>query len=194
MEVQAQQKTEQIIKQNLVTLDMTIGDVISKYPSTIEVLLRNGVHCVGCGAKTFESIGDGLLGHGFDEQKINRILTELNDSIEVVKDQGEVQITTKAADKLKEMIEKNNKQGSGMRVQVVPGGCAGFQYGFDFETQKKEDDTVLVVNGVEFYIDSQSMMHLRGARIDYIDTLQESGFRISNPNASSGCGCGKSFS
>ena len=64
-----QQTVEQLIKE-----DMTIGDIISKYPSTIEVLLRNGVHCVGCGAKTFEKLGDGLRGHGFSAEKVAQIM------------------------------------------------------------------------------------------------------------------------
>jgi len=178
----------------LITEDMTIGDVISKYPSTIEVLLRNGVHCVGCGAKTFEALGDGLRSHGKSDEEINTLLAELNSSIEDTSEQGDVQITNKAVSKLKELIKTNGKDGYGLRVQVVPGGCAGFQYGFDFENTKQANDTTLDVEGVTFYLDSESFGHLRGARIDYVDTLQEAGFRITNPNAKGGCGCGKSFS
>lgn len=188
-EQQKQTSTEQLVK-----LDMTIGDIINKYPSTVEVLLKNGIHCVGCGAKTFETLGDGLRGHGLSDEKINTILDELNNSIERLEGQGDIEITSKAVEKLKDLLKANEKEGHGLRIMVVPGGCAGFQYGFDFENQAKDDDLVLEVGGVNFYIDAASQGHLKGARIDYIDTLQESGFRISNPNASGGCGCGKSFS
>ncbi len=180
------------MEQVQISKDMTIGEVITKYPSTVEVLLRNGIHCVGCGANTFETIEGGLKGHGASDEQVEKILKEMADSVEIVEGE-EVNITTKAVTKLKEILKQENKAGYGLRVSVMPGGCAGFQYGFDFENESQDGDTVLEKDGVAFYVDEQSMKMLKGATIEYVESLQGAGFRISNPNATSGCGCGKSF-
>ena len=74
------------------------------------------------------------------------------------------------------------------------GGCSGFSYGFEFDDQQNDDDTVIERNGVEVLIDEVSMMYLAGSEIDYVEDLMASAFAIKNPNASSSCGCGSSFS
>lgn len=68
------------------------------------------------------------------------------------------------------------------------------KYNFEFENTKNEDDTTYDVEGITFYVDKASLQHLNGSTIDYVETLQESGFKVTNPGAASGCGCGKSFS
>lgn len=102
--------------------------------------------------------------------------------------------TDSAASKVRELIEEEGNAELKLRVFVTGGGCSGFQYGFTFDEVANEDDTVLDKNGVTLLIDPMSFQYLVGAEIDYSEGLEGSQFVIKNPNASSTCGCGSSFS
>jgi iron-sulfur cluster insertion protein len=102
--------------------------------------------------------------------------------------------TDSAANKVKELIVEEGNPELKLRVFVTGGGCSGFQYGFTFDEVANEDDTVLQKNGVTLLIDPMSFQYLVGAEIDYSEGLQGSQFVIKNPNATSTCGCGSSFS
>lgn len=99
-----------------------------------------------------------------------------------------------AAGKVAELIEEEGNPALKLRVYVTGGGCSGFQYGFSFEEQANEDDTEVVQSGVTLVVDSMSIQYLMGADIDFEDGLEGSRFVIRNPNATSTCGCGSSFS
>lgn len=105
-----------------------------------------------------------------------------------------INFTTAAAAKVGELIGEEGNAGLKLRVYISGGGCSGFQYGFTFDEEVAEDDTALEKNGVTLLIDSMSYQYLSGAEIDYTDGLEGSQFVIRNPNASSTCGCGSSFS
>ncbi len=105
-----------------------------------------------------------------------------------------IELTEKAAAKLKEFMEKENKQGYGLRVQVLPGGCSGYSYSLTFEKNALESDLKLEFHGVNVYVDKMSEPMLHGSQIDYVESLQGAGFTVNNPNVHSSCGCGKSFS
>ncbi|MBL8429344.1 MAG: iron-sulfur cluster insertion protein ErpA [Dechloromonas sp.] len=102
--------------------------------------------------------------------------------------------TDSAAGKVKELIEEEGNPGLKLRVFVTGGGCSGFQYGFTFDEEVNEDDTTMEKNGVTLLIDPMSYQYLVGAEIDYSEGLEGSQFVIRNPNATSTCGCGSSFS
>ncbi|HVC49288.1 MAG TPA: iron-sulfur cluster insertion protein ErpA [Burkholderiales bacterium] len=102
--------------------------------------------------------------------------------------------TESAALKVKELIEEEGSDDLKLRVFVSGGGCSGFQYGFTFDETSNEDDTVVVKNGVTLLIDPMSLTYLMGAEIDYSEGLEGAQFVIKNPNASTTCGCGSSFS
>ena len=102
--------------------------------------------------------------------------------------------TDSAANKVKELIEEEGNPGLKLRVFVTGGGCSGFQYGFTFDEEIAEDDTTMEKNGVVLLIDPMSYQYLVGAEIDYTEGLEGSQFVIRNPNATSTCGCGSSFS
>ncbi|HWU84707.1 MAG TPA: iron-sulfur cluster insertion protein ErpA [Rhodocyclaceae bacterium] len=102
--------------------------------------------------------------------------------------------TDSAANKVKELIVEEGNDALKLRVFVSGGGCSGFQYGFTFDEEVNEDDTTLEKNGVTLLIDSMSYQYLVGAEIDYTEGLEGSQFVIKNPNATSTCGCGSSFS
>ena len=102
--------------------------------------------------------------------------------------------TDSAASKVKNLIDEEGNPGLKLRVFVTGGGCSGFQYGFTFDEATNEDDTVLEKNGVTLLVDPMSYQYLVGAEIDYQEGLDGAQFVIKNPNATSTCGCGSSFS
>lgn len=102
--------------------------------------------------------------------------------------------TDNAADKVKSLIVEEGNDDLKLRVFVTGGGCSGLQYGFTFDEISNEDDTVMEKNGVKLLIDPMSYQYLIGAEIDYSEGLEGAQFVIKNPNASSTCGCGSSFS
>jgi len=102
--------------------------------------------------------------------------------------------TDNAANKVKELIEEEGNPELKLRVFVSGGGCSGFQYGFTFDEAVNAEDTQLQKNGVTLLIDPMSYQYLVGAEIDYTDGLEGSQFVIRNPNATTTCGCGSSFS
>jgi iron-sulfur cluster insertion protein len=102
--------------------------------------------------------------------------------------------TDNAAKKVKELIAEEGSPDLKLRVFVSGGGCSGFQYGFTFEETVNEDDTQVERDSVTLLIDPMSLQYLMGAEIDYSDSLQGSQFVIRNPNATTTCGCGSSFS
>ncbi len=102
--------------------------------------------------------------------------------------------TENAANKVKQLIDEEGNTELKLRVFVSGGGCSGFQYGFTFDETQNEDDTVMEKNGVQLLIDAMSFQYLTGAEIDYSEGLEGAQFVIKNPNATSTCGCGSSFS
>ena len=102
--------------------------------------------------------------------------------------------TDSAADKVKQLVDEEGNPDLKLRVFVQGGGCSGFQYGFTFDEIVNEDDTPMTKNGVTLLIDAMSLQYLMGAEIDYKEDLQGAQFVIKNPNATSTCGCGSSFS
>ena len=102
--------------------------------------------------------------------------------------------TDNAANKVKQLIEEEGNADLKLRVFVSGGGCSGFQYGFTFDEVANEDDTVMSKNGVQLLIDPMSFQYLVGAEIDYQENLEGAQFVIKNPNATTTCGCGSSFS
>lgn len=102
--------------------------------------------------------------------------------------------TDSAATKVRELIAEEGNDNLKLRVYVSGGGCSGFQYGFTFDEEVNEDDTSVVNGGVTVLIDSMSIQYLTGAEIDYKEDLSGAQFVIRNPNATTTCGCGSSFS
>ncbi len=102
--------------------------------------------------------------------------------------------TDNAADKVKALIEEEGNNDLKLRVFVTGGGCSGLQYGFTFDEITNDDDTIMEKKGVQLLIDPMSYQYLIGAEIDYSEGLEGAQFVIKNPNASSTCGCGSSFS
>ncbi|MDX1801610.1 MAG: iron-sulfur cluster insertion protein ErpA [Marinobacter sp.] len=96
--------------------------------------------------------------------------------------------------KVRELVEEEENPNLKLRVYVTGGGCSGFQYGFSFDDSQDEDDTAIEKDGATLLVDPMSYQYLVGATIEYTEGLQGSQFIVNNPNASSTCGCGSSFS
>ena len=102
--------------------------------------------------------------------------------------------TQGAANKVKSLIDEEGNERLKLRVFVTGGGCSGFQYGFTFDEDVADDDTIVERDGVSLVVDPMSFQYLVGAEVDYQEGLEGSRFVINNPNASTTCGCGQSFS
>jgi len=103
-----------------------------------------------------------------------------------------INLTETAADKVKQLMAEEDEIAV-LRVAVQAGGCSGFEYALGFDRGAQEGDHELNLHGVDVVVDPYSAPYLQGATIDYLNGLQESGFKIENPNASAACGCGHSF-
>jgi iron-sulfur cluster assembly accessory protein len=105
-----------------------------------------------------------------------------------------ISVSASAAAKVRELLHEQDKEGQILRVYIQGGGCSGFQYGFNFEPSAASDDALLERDGVTVAIDPMSYQYLIGAEVDYKEDLQGARFVINNPNATTTCGCGASFS
>ena len=113
--------------------------------------------------------------------------------MEIVERTSLVSLTPTAAAKVKELMAGEPEDSLVLRVAIQGGGCSGFQYGLGFDTAPAEGDEILDLEGVRVVVDPFSAPYLQGATIDFLNGLQESGFKIDNPNATASCGCGHSF-
>jgi iron-sulfur cluster assembly accessory protein len=104
-------------------------------------------------------------------------------------------LTDRAVEEVQKFMtaEQVPSESAGLRVSVLPGGCSGFKYSLNIEEHSLEDDVVFEINGVRVFVDGFSMQYLNGVTVDYVSSMQGSGFTFHNPNASGGCGCGSSF-
>ena len=105
-----------------------------------------------------------------------------------------ISMTQSAAAKLQSLIEEEENERLMLRVYVTGGGCSGFKYGFTFDEEHQEDDTEVIRDGVKLVVDPLSFQYLVGSEVDYQENLEGARFTVTNPNATSTCGCGASFS
>jgi iron-sulfur cluster assembly protein len=105
-----------------------------------------------------------------------------------------IEVTPPAAERIRQLLERDGKlETHALRMKVVGGGCSGLRYELAFDDRRREDDEEVEVDGVRVVVDEKSALYLAGTTLDYVDTLNESGFKMRNPNATTTCGCGESF-
>lgn len=105
-----------------------------------------------------------------------------------------IEVTNEAAAQIRSLLSEDDKlETHGLRMKVIGGGCSGLQYQLSFDDTIRDVDTEIEIEGVKVIVDEKSALYLVGSRLNFVDTLQESGFKIENPNASNTCGCGQSF-
>ena len=107
----------------------------------------------------------------------------------------QVALTPRAIEEVLKFMEAEKVQpdAGGLRVSVLPGGCSGFKYSLNIEERPLEDDHVLPMDRIRVFVDGFSLQYLNGVTVDYVTSMQGSGFTFTNPNATGGCGCGSSF-
>ncbi len=185
-------------KDKKIAREMTIEDIFSTFPQRAQKLAQEltnaGLNCVGCQAATWETLEAGMLGHGYSEKDIERVVKNLNAILEEKIDLKSINLTKRAAEKFKEILKEEGKEQWGLRFADKASGCSGFEYVLDFAKGAKEDDKIFTSNGIDIYVNKGAVSRLLGSEIDYVDGLNNAGFKITNPNAKSSCGCGKSQS
>ena len=108
-------------------------------------------------------------------------------------DAQELTLTSRAADKVKEIRDAEGLEGQGLRVRVIGGGCSGFSYDLFFEDEVTDLDQHFESHGIPLYVDMMSLQYLEGTEIDYVEEIHGAGFKFLNPQAKATCGCGSSF-
>ena len=179
-----------------ITLDMTIANIFEKFPSKsqrlAQAMTNAGLHCTSCSAATWETLEAGMLGHGMSKDHMERLVHELNSILREEVDLSTITLTARAAEKFAQFAKDEGMEGSGLRFGDTAGGCGGFQYLLDFAEKAEEDDETFEAHGMKVFVKKAALNRLLGCTIDYVDGLQGAGFKISNPNVKSSCGCGSS--
>lgn len=187
----SQQKSEQKISR-----DMTIESILTSFPHKAQRISHEitsaGLHCVGCHAATWETLEAGMLGHGMSEDSIDRLVSKLNAILQAESDPSTISLTPRAAKKFMEILAEEGKQGWGMRFEERMAGCSGFEYVLDYSEKANEDDEIFESNGIQIHVSKKTVPQKLGTEIDFVEGLNGSGFKISNPNQKSSCGCGNS--
>lgn len=175
---------------------MTIEEILSMFPHKAQRLsyeiTNAGLHCVGCQAATWETLEAGMYGHGMNDEAINTLIDRLNGLLAEKADSSTITITPRAAKKYLAILEEEGKVGWGMRFAERMAGCSGFEYVLDYSEKALDDDQIFESAGIQIHVEKKMVPRLIGSEIDFIDGLQGAGFKISNPNVRSSCGCGTS--
>jgi len=180
----------------MITKDMTIESIFSSFPGKSQKLAQAiqsaGLNCVGCQASTWETLEAGMLGHGYNDQEVESLLAKLNSILSEKEDLGTISMTERAVEKFHEILKDDGRGKTALRFGIRAGGCSGYEYTLDYSDEASSDDVVFTSFNQEIHVHKSMVEKLLGSSIDYIEGLHGAGFKISNPNAKSSCGCGKS--
>ena len=179
-----------------ITRQMTIEEILGMFPYKAQRLSQEitnaGLHCVGCHAAVWETLEAGMYTHGKTDAQIDELADRLNALLEEKVDATTICMTSRAAAKFLEILAEEGKHGWGMRFAEEMAGCNGFEYVLDFSEKADEEDEIFEDHGIEIHVKKAMKPRLLGSEIDYVEGLRGSGFKISNPNVRSACGCGTS--
>lgn len=175
---------------------MTIEEIFQTFPQKSQRLAQEmaaaGLQCVGCSASTWETLEAGMYGHGYEDPFIDELIERLNAILEESADPETITLTEKAAQKYLSILKEEKKQGYGLRLSEKAAGCSGFEYVLDFSEKPTDEDEVFISQEIQIHVKKKDISRLKGCLIDYTDGLQGAGFKITNPNVRSSCGCGTS--
>lgn len=161
-----------------ITGDETIGSMVQDYPKSAGVMLKYGLHCVGCHVNQYETVRQGASGHGMPPDVVDQLVEELN---EVLNRKIEtLEVTPMAIDMIRSYAKEDGKESHGLKITVGD----EFQYDMEFVEDKSEGDEVFEFGDVKVFVDPESYTRLKGSEIDFVQGM-ESGFRIDNPNKKS---------
>ncbi len=166
-----------------VNADMTISEAVLRYPVTAEIMMSYGLHCVGCHVSGFESIREGAMGHGMmDEEDVDELIREMNKCIHEQESNNPIHVTREAMDKIIEFAQQEkNKNNIFLRIKASKD--ITISYSLDFDDKPSEKD-IVIEGEIPIRIDEESFNLVKGSMIDYVDSEQGAGFKITNPQAS----------
>ncbi len=173
-----------------ITADMKISEVLAKCPSAAEVLMKEGVHCVGCHAAQWESLEDGLKSHGKSEEEIKQIIDKINKIIEEENNlkffgnENSILITERALNELKDKVE----EGKFLKVEVNLSGCSGFQFGLSISDEKDPNDELFEIQGLKILVGKEVLGFVAGTKLDFSPEKDAFKFIASMPTGGC-CGC-----
>ena len=188
-----------------ITKEMLIAEILAENPEKAqllsEIMIDFGIHCVGCGAAAFETLEQGVLGHGHSEEDLNNLVKQINDALEDNSKSEEpkniknfsLKFTKTAIGKIKQIIKQGKKENAILRISVLSGGCSGFIYNLEIINKPIKSDLNFKKSNINIAVAKKGIEMLDGIEIDFVDNLNESGFKFNNPNSQKECGCGKSF-
>ena len=188
-----------------ITKDMLIAEILAENPAKAqllsEMMIDFGIHCVGCGAAAFETLEQGVLGHGFSEEDLKNLVKQINEALKDdsrLKESKDIKnfslnFTKKAIEKIKQILKQEKKEGGILRISVLSGGCSGLVYNLEIINKPIKSDLNFKKSDINIAVAKDGIEMLDGIEIDFVDNLNESGFKFNNPNAEKSCGCGKSF-
>lgn len=181
------------MNQMAISKDMTIDEIFQRFPSKsqkmAQIMTNAGLHCVGCQASTFETIEQGMLGHGMSNKDVDSLVIELNQVLESKNENTEdIKFTDLAAEKCKSFRKSSSHM---FKISLIKGSC-GWTYDFKFREKKEPKEIMFEDKDVKILLDKEHLDKFKGMVIDYVDGLQNAGFKILNPNVTGTCGCGSS--
>jgi len=167
----------------------TIQTIFDMFPQKAQdlagIMTRHGLHCVGCHASVFETLEQGILGHGFPETQLVQMIEELNAVVSgetvLQKKVGRVTLSQMAADKILGSLKKEGKENWGLRFSLNPEN-QDLEYELTFCEKATPDDLQFEEKGVKIFISNKNLSQLINTSIDYIEGPEETGFKINNPN------------
>jgi iron-sulfur cluster assembly protein len=187
-------ETKLLISKNM-TIDQVFKDFPDKSQKLKQIMTNAGLNCGGCCSSDSETIEEGIMSHGMSQQDLDNLLRSLNKALfeagtaPVTNGKKEnISFTKYAAEKCKSYRKNPDHM---FKVTLHEGSC-GWTYQFKFHESKNENEEVLEDNGVKILINKNDVDKLKGMVIDYVDGLQDAGFKVTNPNVKGTCGCGSS--
>lgn len=188
--------TTKSAEKQLVNLDMTIGEVVQKFPKAADIMLGYGLHCVGCAVNPYETIEQGALGHGMDEEMIRDMMEDINmvvnkkPSFDLNPDG--ITLSPRAVETLKLIAETDQKKRWGLQVKAEKAE-GGLDYFLDIVEKAQNDEKTYAWQGVDLFISDATMMLMRPSLIDYVKSVSNEGFNIISLAESKDdvCPCGK---
>ena len=186
------------IAEKPVKLDMTIGDVVDKFPETAEVMLGYGLHCVGCAVNPYETVEQGAMGHGMSKETIDSMLSDINLAVTKVPDypinpEG-ITVSPRAIETLEVIGETENKKGFGLTIKATEVN-GGLDYELDLAEKATEGQKTMKWDGLKLFIDEKSLALMNPSLIDYVKMEGGEGFKVTSlkpndPSKKSAHGCG----
>lgn len=195
--------SEQQTSSKQITRKTLISDILVEHEDKsdllAEILLDFGIHCFACGAAVYENLEQGVLGHGYSEEDLQKLLKDLNRAVgeevpeEINKTTSsmknfDIKFSHAALERIKQAMDQSNRESPILRISALSDGCCGLKYHMEFVDSPGKSDVSFKKENIDVCVDKESMEDLSGAEVDYVEKENDSGFKFNNPNEGS-CGC-----